>query len=97
MQRTALTEELKLIEIIVAAHPSGIGIAGVEAEMDRRQGEKPNRRTLQRRLQKLAGLPGLTLSPYSPCHKLRLSPPPPAPSPNTCWSSPIRCRTSSRP
>ena len=66
MPRTALTEELKLIEFIVAAHPSGIGIAGIEAEMGRHQGEKPNRRTLQRRLQKLAGLPGLALSPCSP-------------------------------
>ena len=53
MPRATLTEELKLIESIVAAHPSGIGITAIEAEIARRQGDKPNRRTLQRRLQKL--------------------------------------------
>ena len=53
MPRATLTEELKLIESIVAAHPSGIGITAIEAEIARRQGYKPNRRTLQRRLQKL--------------------------------------------
>ena len=60
MARATLTEELKLIEFIVAAHPSGIGIAGIEAEMARGQGGKPNRRTLQRRLQKLIGEQRLT-------------------------------------
>ena len=60
MPRATLTEELKLIEFIVAAHPSGIGIAGIEAEMARGQGGKPNRRTLQRRLQKLIGEQRLT-------------------------------------
>ncbi len=53
MPRATQTEELKLIESIVAAHPTGIGIATIEAEMARRKGDKPNRRTLQRRLQKL--------------------------------------------
>lgn len=53
MPRATLTEELKLIESIVAAYPSGIGIAAIEVEITRRQGDKPNRRTLQRRLQKL--------------------------------------------
>ena len=53
MPRATLTEELRLIESIVVAHPSGIGIAGIEAEIARRQGDKPNRRTLQRRLHKL--------------------------------------------
>lgn len=53
MPRTTPIEELKLIESIVAAHPRGIRIADIEAEMARRQGDKPNRRTLQRRLQKL--------------------------------------------
>lgn len=53
MPRATPIEELKLIESIVAAHPSGIRIADIEAEMARRQGDKPNRRTLQRRLQKL--------------------------------------------
>ena len=53
MPRATPTEELGLIESIVSAHPAGIGIAGIEAEMGRRRGVKPNRRTLQRRLQKL--------------------------------------------
>jgi hypothetical protein len=60
MPRATLTEELKLIESIVSAHPIGIGIAGIEAEMGRRQGYKPNRRTLQRRLQKLINEQRLT-------------------------------------
>lgn len=53
MPQATLTEELRVIESIVAAHPGGLGIASIEAEMVRRQGDKPNRRTLQRRLQKL--------------------------------------------
>ena len=38
MPRATLTEELKLIESIVAAHPSGIGITAIEAEMAQGQG-----------------------------------------------------------
>ncbi|MBK5913159.1 Fic family protein [Rhodocyclus purpureus] len=53
MPRATPTEELELIESIIAAHPSGIRIADIEAEIARRQGDKLNRRTLQRRLQKL--------------------------------------------
>lgn len=53
MSRATLTEELRLIESIVVAHPSGMGISAIEAEIARRQGHQPNRRTLQRRLQKL--------------------------------------------
>lgn len=53
MSRTTLQEELALIESVVAAHPVGIGIADIEREMTRRQGSRPNRRTLQRRLQRL--------------------------------------------
>ena len=53
MPRATSTEEIKLIESIITAHSGGIGIAAIEAEMARRQGDKPNRRTLQRRLQKL--------------------------------------------
>ena len=53
MPRATPTEELQRIESIVAAHPNGIGIAAIEAEIAQRQGDKPNRRTLQRRLQKL--------------------------------------------
>ena len=53
MSRTTPSEELDMIESIVAAHPRGIGISDIEAEMARRQNAKVNRRTLQRRLQKL--------------------------------------------
>jgi hypothetical protein len=53
MPRATPTEELQLIESIVAAQPCGIGIGALEAEIARHQGNKPNRRTLQRRLQKL--------------------------------------------
>ena len=53
MPRTTLQEELELIASVVGAHPVGIGIADIELEMTRRQGTKPNRRTLQRRLQRL--------------------------------------------
>lgn len=48
MTRATLSEELERIESIVAAHPGGIGIAAIEIEIARRQGNKPNRRTLQR-------------------------------------------------
>ncbi|GAB1460605.1 hypothetical protein MASR2M50_23790 [Thauera sp.] len=53
MPRTTLQEELELIASVVGAHPVGIGIADIELEMTRRQDTKPNRRTLQRRLQRL--------------------------------------------
>jgi hypothetical protein len=53
MPRTTPSEERQLIESIVAAHPNGIRISDIEAEMLRRQAGKLNRRTLQRRLQKL--------------------------------------------
>lgn len=53
MARLSLTEELRLIESIVAGFPNGIGISAIELEMERLQGRKPNRRTLQRRLYKL--------------------------------------------
>ena len=60
MPRTTPSEELQLIESIVAAHPNGIRISDIEAEMTRRQGDKLNRRTLQRRLQKLIEAQRLT-------------------------------------
>lgn len=60
MPRTTPTEELKLIESIVAAHSNGLGISAIEAEIGRRQGTKPNRRTLQRRLHKLVNERRLT-------------------------------------
>ena len=62
MPRITPNEELQLIESIVASHPSGLGISAIEAEMERRHGKKPNRRTLQRRLQKLIDDHRLTTS-----------------------------------
>jgi hypothetical protein len=53
MARITPAEELQLIESIVAAHPSGIRMADIEAEMTKSQSVTLNRRTLQRRLQKL--------------------------------------------
>lgn len=53
MSRATPTEELQLIETILAAHPGGLRIADLEAELARQQGVLLNRRTLQRRLQKL--------------------------------------------
>ncbi len=53
MPRITPTDELQLIESIVAAHPGGIGIAEIELAMAQRQGGALNRRTLQRRLLKL--------------------------------------------
>ncbi len=60
MPRTTPIEELKLIESIVAGHPNGLGISASEAEIERRQGGKFNRRALQRRLQKLIDQQRLT-------------------------------------
>jgi hypothetical protein len=53
MPRATRSEELQLIESIVAAHPNGIRISDIESEMVHRQSGTLNRRTLQRRLQKL--------------------------------------------
>ena len=53
MTRSTQAEELKLIESIIAAHPSGIGIEAIDAEMKKRRFKPPHRRTLQRRLHKL--------------------------------------------
>ncbi|MCX7261843.1 MAG: hypothetical protein NTX67_03495 [Burkholderiales bacterium] len=53
MPRTTPNEELQLIESIVAAFPKGMGIAAIEAQMEISQNAKLNRRTLQRRMQKL--------------------------------------------
>jgi hypothetical protein len=53
MPRATLTEDLRGIESIVAAHPNGIGITALEAEIAQRQGDQPNRRALQRRLRRL--------------------------------------------
>ncbi len=46
-------KELQLIESIISAQSDGISILAIEAEIVRRQGAPLNRRTLQRRLQKL--------------------------------------------
>lgn len=61
MPRTTSNEELQLIESIVAAFPMGIGIAAIEAQMEASQNAKLNRRTLQRRLQKLVEAKRLTV------------------------------------
>ncbi|MEY4755434.1 MAG: hypothetical protein RJA34_332 [Pseudomonadota bacterium] len=53
MPRAKSTEELLQIEAIVAGLPNGAGIAAIEAELDRLNAHKPNRRTLQRRLGQL--------------------------------------------
>jgi len=42
MSRTTPSEELDLIESVVAAHPRGIGISDIVAEMARRQNAKVN-------------------------------------------------------
>lgn len=60
MSRNTPSDELLLIESIVAAHPDGIGISEIEAAMEGRQNSKLNRRTLQRRLQKLIQAQRLT-------------------------------------
>ncbi|MBU3695043.1 MAG: Fic family protein, partial [Rhodocyclaceae bacterium] len=74
MPRATPTDELKAIESIVAAHPGGIGIASIEAEMFRRQADKLNRRTLQRRLQKLVDAQRLTTEGESIALVYKLSP-----------------------
>ena len=61
MPRTTPNEELQLIESIVAAYPNGIGITALEAQMVHSQNAKLNRRTLQRRLQKLVEAKRLTV------------------------------------
>lgn len=53
MARPKATEKLNLIESIIAAHPSGLGIAAIESEIKRRDVDNTSRRTLQRRLQQL--------------------------------------------
>jgi hypothetical protein len=60
MSRTLPTEELQLIESIVVAQPGGMQIADIENEIQRLQGQRINRRTLQRRLQKLIQVKRLT-------------------------------------
>ena len=53
MPRTTPSEELQWIESIVLAHPQGIRISDIEAQMAQRQVGQLHRRTLQRRLQRL--------------------------------------------
>jgi len=53
MPRRTPAEELQLIESIVVAHPNGIDISGIEAQMARRPSGPLHRRTLQRRLREL--------------------------------------------
>ena len=56
MSRTTPHEELLLIESIVSAHPNGVRISDIEAEMALLQADVLHRRTLQRRLQRLIAL-----------------------------------------
>ena len=60
MPRATPTEDLELIESIVTAHADGIRIVDLEAELSQHRGTTLNRRTLQRRLQKLIDQQRLT-------------------------------------
>lgn len=60
MPTISSVDQLTLIEAIVASQPGGMGISALELEMARRQGTRPSRRTLQRRLQKLVDSARLT-------------------------------------
>jgi len=53
MSRITPADELLQIESIVSGFTHGAGISAIEAEMERLNGHRPNRRTLQRRLRKL--------------------------------------------
>lgn len=53
MARRILSEEIKLIESVISEYPVGIGISALEEILAQRLGFKPNRRTLQRRLERL--------------------------------------------
>lgn len=53
MSRIPLTQELELIELLLAQHPQGLGISALERALAQQLGAPPQRRTLQRRLQKL--------------------------------------------
>lgn len=53
MTKLALTEELELIENLIANYQDGIGITALEAQLKQQHNYVFNRRTLQRRLQKL--------------------------------------------
>ncbi|MBI5558091.1 MAG: Fic family protein [Deltaproteobacteria bacterium] len=53
MSRIVPAEELYLIERVIAQHPEGIGISGLEKALVRHLLKSLNRRTLQRRLERL--------------------------------------------
>ena len=53
MARSALIEDLKFIESIIAENVDGIGISALEDVLARRMASALNRRTLQRRLERL--------------------------------------------
>lgn len=61
MPRAAPTEEPDPVESIVVSHPCSMGISAVGAEIARRGGDKPTRRTLRRCLQHLIGGQRLTI------------------------------------
>lgn len=74
MSRITSSEQLLQIESIVGAHPEGLSISGIEAQIERRQGRKPNRRTLQRHLQKLLDQQRLTTAGESVARVYKLIP-----------------------
>lgn len=53
MSRIVPAEEFDLIEQVISEHPDGIGISALEKALSRRWSKVLNRRTLQRRLQRL--------------------------------------------
>ena len=53
MSRIVPVEELDLIERVISEHPEGIGISTLERELAHRLSKVLNRRTLQRRIERL--------------------------------------------
>ena len=53
MPRIVPAEELDLIEKVISEHPGGIGISELERKLSHHLPKVPNRRTLQRRLERL--------------------------------------------
>jgi hypothetical protein len=54
MPRSTPMQSLQVVESIIAAHPDGIGISTLENALNQRSAKALNRRTLQRRLARLA-------------------------------------------
>lgn len=53
MARALPVEDLNIIESVIAEHPEGIGISALDVLLAQRSGASLNRRTLQRRLERL--------------------------------------------